>query len=98
MLVLVSILKLLAEVALLALFGQGVLAVLAGEKRDKNLFYQVLQVITRPVVTGARFITPKIVIDRHVPYVAFLVVFFVWVAATVAKISICVQVGVHLCR
>jgi hypothetical protein len=91
-------LKLLAEIALLALMGQGVLALLAGAKREQNLFYQVLQILTRPFVAGARFITPKVVLDRHVPIVAFLLLFFVWVAATMAKISICVRIGVEVCK
>ena len=95
MLTLVSIVKLLAEIALLALLGQGVLALLAGAKRDQNLFYQMLQIMTRPFITGARFITPKVVIDRHVPIVAFLLLFFIWLVATITKISICVQIGVE---
>lgn len=98
MLTLVSILKLLAEIALLALAGQWVLGLLAGAKREQNVFYQLLQVVTRPVVAGARYITPKVVIDRHLPAVAFLVLLFVWLGATVAKINICMQIGVHLCK
>ena len=98
MLTLVSVFKLLAEIALLALAGQWVLGLLAGAKREQNLFYQLLQVITRPFVTGARFITPRIVIDRHLPLVAFMLLLFVWAGATVAKISICVQMGVQLCK
>lgn len=98
MLILVSIVKLLAEIALLALLGQGVLALLAGAKRSQNLFYQLLQIMTRPFVAGARFITPKVVLDRHIPIVAFLLLFFVWLAATMAKISICVQIGVEMCK
>ena len=98
MLTLVSVVKLLAEIALLALAGQGVLAVLAGAKREQNLFYQLLQVLTRPFVRGTRLITPRIVIDRHIPLVAFLLLLFVWLVSTIAKINICVQIGVHLCR
>lgn len=98
MLFVVSIFKLLAEVALLALLGQGVLALLAGAKREQNLFYQVLQIVTRPVLTAARFISPKIVIDRHVPVVAALLLFFIWVIATITKISLCVQTGMLLCK
>ncbi|HSV70206.1 MAG TPA: hypothetical protein VLI72_08840 [Methylibium sp.] len=98
MLTLVSVLKLLAEIALLALAGQWVLGLLAGAKREQNLFYQLLAVLTRPFVAGVRRITPKIVIDRHIPLVAFLLLVFVWLGSTVAKISICVEMGVHLCK
>lgn len=94
----VNILKLLAEIALMALFGQWVLGLLAGARRDQNLFYQIFQVVTRPLVTGVRRITPRVVIDRHVPIVAFLLLSFVWLIATITKIDICVQIGVHLCK
>lgn len=95
---LVNILKLLAEIALLALAGQWVLGLLAGAKRDSNLFYQIFQIVTRPVVTGVRKITPRVVIDRHVPLVAFLMLVFVWLIATITRIDICVRIGVHLCQ
>lgn len=98
MLLLVEILKLLAEVALLALAGQWVLGLLAGKHRDQNLFYQVFQVITKPVIRGARMLSPRVVLDQHLPLVAFLLLFFVWLAATLAKIDICVRIGVHLCK
>lgn len=98
LLIVVSIFKLVAEIALLALLGQGVLALLAGAKREQNVFYQLLQVVTRPFVAGTRMITPKVVIDRHVPIVAALLLLFVWLAATITKISICVQMGVEACK
>ncbi|WP_374669818.1 hypothetical protein [Ramlibacter sp.] len=98
LLLLVNILKLLAEIALLALAGQWVLGLLAGAKRDTNLFYQIFQIVTRPVVTGVRKITPRVVIDQHVPLVAFLMLFFVWLIATLTKIDICVRIGVQQCQ
>ena len=33
-----------------------------------------------------------------VPLVAFLLLVFVWVVATITKIDICVRIGVHLCK
>lgn len=98
MLLIVSIFKLVAEIALLALAGQWLLGLLAGAKREQNLFYQLLQMMTRPFVRGARLITPRIVLDRHVPLVAFFLMVTVWVAATISKISICVQIGVQQCQ
>jgi hypothetical protein len=98
MLFTVSIIKLIAEVALLALFGQWVLGLLAGAKKDQNLFYQILQIVGKPFVVGARFITPKQIIERHLPLVAFLLLLFVWIAATLTKIRICLEIGVALCK
>jgi len=39
-----------------------------------------------------------VVLDQHVPLVAALLLFFVWVVATITKIDICVRIGVHLCK
>jgi hypothetical protein len=98
MLLFVSILKLVAEIALLAMLGQLILGLLAGAKREQNFFYQLLQMMTKPFVKGARLISPKLVIDRHVPLVAFLLLAFIWVVATITKISLCLQIGVQQCQ
>lgn len=98
MLLLVEILKMLAEIALLALAGQWVLGLLAGRRREENLFYQLFQIITKPLVKGARLVSPKVILDQHLPLVAFLLLSFVWVVATITKIDICVRIGVHLCK
>lgn len=98
MLLAVSIVKLIAEIALLCIAGQWVLGLLAGAKRDTNTFYQLFQVLTRPFMRGTRLITPRLVLDRHVPLVAFLLLVFIWLAMTALKISICVQIGVQQCR
>lgn len=98
MLLLVEILKLVAEIALMALLGQFVLGLLAGAKREQNMVYQLFQVLTRPFIAGARLISPRIVLDRHLPLVAFLLLSFVWMVATITKIDICVRMGVHLCK
>ena len=98
MLTLILAVKLIAEVALMALFGQWVLGLLAGPHKSSNLFYQVLEQIGRPFVLLVRFITPKFVLERHHPLVAFLLLGLVWAAATLAKIAHCVRIGVQLCQ
>lgn len=98
MLLLVNILKTIAEIALMALVGQWVLGLLAGPKRDTNFFYQLLSVMTRPFVRLARLLSPPVVLDRHVPLVAFLLLAFGWLAVTVMKINICVEIGVEHCK
>lgn len=98
MLFLISSVKLIAEIALLALFGQWVLGLLAGQHKDQNIFYQVLQQVGRPFVLVARLVSPRFVLERHVPLVAFLILVFVWVAATAAKINHCLRIGVALCQ
>lgn len=75
----------------MALLGQGVLAALAGAKRDSNFFYQLLKVLTRPFVAAARFIAPRQVADRHVGFVAFFLLALVWLIVTFEKISFCME-------
>lgn len=98
MLAFVTAVKLIAEIALMALLGQWVLGLLAGARRDKNLFYQLLQIMGRPFVAVARLLSPKFVVERHLPLVAFLLLSFVWLGVTVLKIQICLQVGVEHCK
>jgi hypothetical protein len=98
MLALAITVKLLAEIALLVLLGQGVVGLMSGAARDRNPFYRVFQMAGRPWVRAARFLSPKVVLDRHLPLVAFLLLLFVWGAATVAKVSICLQLGVASCK
>ncbi|MDO9200565.1 MAG: hypothetical protein Q8K34_00755 [Hydrogenophaga sp.] len=98
MLLMISALKLITEIALLALLGQWILGLLAGQRKQHNVFYQVLEIIGRPFVQLTRWFTPRIVLDRHLPLVAFLILGFVWLAATAAKISHCLKVGVALCQ
>lgn len=98
MLLFVSSLKLVSEIALMALMGQWLLGLLAGAKRDSNLFYQLLGVLTRPFLKLARKLSPPIVLDRHVPLVAFLLLAMVWLASTILKINVCLQMGIDQCR
>jgi hypothetical protein len=98
MLILVSSLKLVCEIALLSLAGRWLLGLLAGAKREQNFFYQLLSVMTRPVERVARAVSPRIVLDRHVPMVAFLLLAFIWVFSLIAKVQICLQIGMEVCR
>jgi hypothetical protein len=79
-LLLVVVAKALAELVGMFLIGRGVLYVLAGEKRDANLFYQVICIVTNPVLRAVRLVTPKAVLDRHLPYVAFALAAWAWIA------------------
>ena len=98
MLTIVVVIKFIAEMGLMAFIGQGVLAVLAGSRRDQSLVYQLFGVLTKPFVTAVRFITPSFVLARHRPMVACCVLSMVWLTATFFKISWCLQIGLAACR
>jgi hypothetical protein len=97
-LLLASSVKLIAEIALLALVGQWLLGLLAGARRHQNLFYRLFEVLTQPFIKAVRVISPRFVLDRHIPLAAFLLLAVIWFVATVAKINLCLQIGVQACR
>lgn len=99
MLLLVTSIKLIAEIALLALVGRWLLGVLAGAKREQNLFYQLLSVMTQPFTKTFRAITPRLVIDRHIPLLTFVALAWVWVFVVIEKVALCRNaVGEGLCQ
>jgi hypothetical protein len=85
--------KLVLEIALLALVGQAILwAMIRGVGRDPstNVFYRVLSVIVSPFVKAVRLVTPRFVADRHVPWAVFglLVVGYAWTLFAIANACI----------
>jgi hypothetical protein len=84
----VVILKAIVEIAGLALLGQGLLVILAGQQRHKNMFYTVLKTITSPVVRATRFIAPRFIVDQHIGLLAFFLLMVLWVALTILKIRL----------
>ena len=98
MLLVATTFKLFAEIALLAMAGQWILGLLAGEGKSTNLFYRVLQLVGKPWMLSARRLSPRVVLDRHLPLVALFLAVSLWLVATVVKVSICLNIGVALCR
>jgi len=90
---LVSIARALVEVAGWFLLGQGVLYLLAGSSREQNPIYRLFRFLTGPVVRLTRAVTPGVIVDRHVPVVAFFLLFWTWVALQVLKRYLCALHG-----
>jgi hypothetical protein len=85
-------------IALLALVGQGALYILTGARRDSNVFYRLLQVVSKPFTLPVRWITPKQVDDRQVPVVTFLLLLIVYAVVTFEKINLCMAANMAGCR
>ncbi len=86
----VAILRALVEVAGYLMMGQAALFVLAGARREQNFVYQLLKKGATPVYKFTRLITPRFVIDKHIPFVAFLLLIWLWLALAYAKRAICI--------
>ncbi len=85
----ITILRALVEVAGMFLLAQGTLFLLAGGTRDKNIVYQLFRIVTRPVISGTRFISPKVIVDKHIPFVAFLLLFWLWILLAYVRQVVC---------
>lgn len=98
MLLFLNISQLLVYIGLLAMLGQGLLFILAGQKRQGNLFYQLFQVLNRPWFAIARWVSPARVAPRHHGFVAFFVLAVLYLAITLAKIEHCISMEMVGCR
>ncbi len=88
-LLILGVLRALVEVAGLFLLGQGLLALLAGSRRHDNSMYKLFLIITGPVVKAMRRVTPRQIIDKHIPFIAFAVLFWLWIALAWLKRLYC---------
>ena len=93
------VVKLVLEIALLAIVGQGIVwAMIRGVGQDPshNFFYKALQTIALPFTWTVRKLSPKFVADRHVPWavLGLLVVGYVWTLFGIA--NTCVAHGMTI--
>ncbi|MFO1196907.1 MAG: hypothetical protein U1E86_08030 [Burkholderiaceae bacterium] len=80
-----TVVKGLLEVAGYFLLAQGAVWLLCVGRPGANPVYRLLQLLTSPVTRVARALSPSFVPDRHVPLVAFGIVFWLWVGAILAR-------------
>lgn len=76
--------KALVEVAGFGYLGQGLVGLFAGSRRESNIVFQIFRIVTSPVTRATRFVTPKFVPDRHIPFVAFGLLLWAWMLLLVA--------------
>lgn len=91
MLSVVVILKGLAEFAGLLLIGQGLVYALSFGKHEGNAVYKMFRLITSPVVRVTRIITPNKVANQHVPFVALMLLFWIWLFLSYTKFSMMLE-------
>lgn len=89
----VVVLKAVAEVAGMALLGQGMLAMLAGPQRQTNVFYRVLEVMTGPVHKVTRWLLPRFVVDQHIGLAAFALVVLLWCVFYISKVYLVLRIA-----
>jgi hypothetical protein len=90
-LLVVVALRVIVLVAGFLLLGQGTLWLFGAKARKGNFVYDLFELGTRPLVKFTRIITPRIIIDKHVPFVTFFILFWIWVGLGIWKIQLCRQ-------
>lgn len=65
--------KNLIYIALAAMLGQAIVGALSWGRRQDNFVYQLFSILTRPVTRVVRLITPRLIVDQHIPALSFLV-------------------------
>ena len=98
MLLAIVILKSLIELSLMFVVGRFILGLLAGAKRQTNVFWQLLDVASKPSLWLTRRLSPKLILDQHIPLAAVSWLVIAWVLVVMAKIDICLQVGAAACQ
>jgi hypothetical protein len=68
----------LVSVAAMALIGQLLVGAFNWPRRHENLVYRLFEIIARPVVKAVRWVTPKVVLDKHIPVGAFMLLLFAY--------------------
>ena len=84
-----GVIQLVVSIALMGLIGQGILYILAGENRERNVFYQIIRIVPSPFVKLFRLITPRVFADRFISFATFcgLGAIFLWLAFEIPKVA-----------
>lgn len=83
----------LVKFAGLLLIAQGLVRVLSFGRHEANVVYRALRFLTSPVVRFGRMVTPRIVVERHVPLATFLLLFWAWIVLIFVRREFLAQGG-----
>lgn len=85
------ILQTLILIAGLALVGQFVVAIFNWKRRHENFVFQLFGIVSRPAVRLVRLITPRVVLDQHIPLATFLLLLVGYFAVGLWHRDVCLQ-------
>jgi DNA phosphorothioation-dependent restriction protein DptG len=75
--------------------SQFVVGIFNWPARENNAIYRFFRFLTSPITKAVRAITPEKVQDKHVPAVAFFLLFWLYIALFFARV--CTHYP-HLCQ
>ncbi|MGA0571518.1 hypothetical protein ACO2Q9_12455 [Variovorax sp. VNK109] len=98
MLLAVVIAKSLIELSLMFIIARFVLGLLAGAKKETNVFWQLLDVAAKPALWVTRRISPRFILDQHIPLAAASLLLMAWLFTVKMKIDLCLTAGALACQ
>jgi hypothetical protein len=98
MLLAVVIAKSLIELSLMFIVGRFLLGLLAGPNRDSNVFWQLLDVASKPALWITRRLSPRLILDQHIPLATSSWLIIAWVVVVQMKIEMCLELGIATCQ
>lgn len=98
MLLAVVIAKSLIELSLMFIVGRFLLGMLAGPNRDSNVFWQLLDVASKPALWVTRRLSPRLILDQHIPLATSSWLIIAWVVVVQMKIEMCLELGIATCQ
>ena len=90
--------KSLIELSLMFIVGRFLLGLLAGPNRDNNVFWQVLDVASKPALWITRKLSPRLILDQHIPLATSSWLIIAWVVVLQLKIEMCLEMGIATCQ
>ncbi len=98
MLLVVVILKSLIELSLMFIVARFLLGLMAGAKRSTNVFWQLLDVASKPALWITRKLSPKLILDQHIPLAAASWLLIAWMLVVKTKIDLCLEASKAICQ
>ena len=83
------VVKSLIDFAVMFIVGRAVLGFLVGSKRIQHVFWQILDIAARPALAFTRAVSPKVVLDRHIPLATLAWLLVAWFVVLKMKIETC---------
>ena len=85
------IVKAIIEVALMALLAQFLVGIFAWGRRSGNVVYKLFQTISSPFTWVVRKVSPRVVLDTHIPLATLLLLVFAWLFVSASLRGSCVS-------
>lgn len=78
-------------VAALSLVGRWLVALLAGRHRQGNFVFQLFSVVAQPALTVVRRVSPRIVPDRWIGALAFVLMLAAYLGLGLYQRAVCLR-------